>query len=77
VRTLVLGGDEDISFPGRAMVDRVSALLPGAKTELLERCRHCPPTTPEFRSWLAQRVTSFLERAEPLPAAVRAARPDA
>jgi 2-hydroxy-6-oxonona-2,4-dienedioate hydrolase len=68
VRTLVLGGDEDISFPGVAMVDRVSALVAGAETELLEGCRHCPPTTPEFRQWLAQRVSSFLERAEPLPA---------
>jgi 2-hydroxy-6-oxonona-2,4-dienedioate hydrolase len=60
-RTLVLGGDEDISFPGRAMVDRVLALMPQVDAELLEGCRHCPPTTPEFRSWLAHRVSEFLE----------------
>jgi 2-hydroxy-6-oxonona-2,4-dienedioate hydrolase len=62
VRTLVLGADEDISFPGRPMVERVRALVPHAETELLQHCKHCPPTTPEFRSWLSDRVTSFLER---------------
>jgi 2-hydroxy-6-oxonona-2,4-dienedioate hydrolase len=60
-RTLVLGGDQDLSFPGRAMVDRVLALIPRVDAELLEGCRHCPPTTPEFRSWLAGRVSGFLE----------------
>jgi 2-hydroxy-6-oxonona-2,4-dienedioate hydrolase len=68
MRTLVLGADEDISFPGRAMVDRVSALMPGVEAELLEACKHCPPTTPEFRSWLAQRVSSFLLDRNALPA---------
>jgi 2-hydroxy-6-oxonona-2,4-dienedioate hydrolase len=61
-RTLVLGGDEDISFPGHPMVERVRALMPEVEAEVLQRCRHCPPTTPEFQAWLAGRVTSFLER---------------
>jgi 2-hydroxy-6-oxonona-2,4-dienedioate hydrolase len=62
VRTLVLGGDQDISFPGHAMVERVRVLIPGVEAEVLAQCKHCPPTTPAFRSWLADRVTSFLSR---------------
>jgi 2-hydroxy-6-oxonona-2,4-dienedioate hydrolase len=62
VPMLVLGAEEDISFPGGAMVERVRALVPNAETEVLRRCKHCPPTTPEFRSWLADRVVSFLNR---------------
>jgi 2-hydroxy-6-oxonona-2,4-dienedioate hydrolase len=60
VRALVLGGDEDISFPGSPMAERVRVLVPNAEAEVLQHCRHCPPTTPEFRSWLADRVTTFL-----------------
>jgi 2-hydroxy-6-oxonona-2,4-dienedioate hydrolase len=62
IRTLVLGGDQDISFPGHAMVERVRALIPDVEAEVLPQCKHCPPTTPEFQSWLANRVTSFLGR---------------
>jgi 2-hydroxy-6-oxonona-2,4-dienedioate hydrolase len=62
IRTLVLGGDQDISFPGHPMVERVRALVPDVEAEILPQCRHCPPTTPEFQSWLAGRVTSFLTR---------------
>lgn len=62
VRTLVLGGDQDISFPGHPMVERVRALIPGVEAEVLAPCKHCPPTTPAFRSWLADRVTSFLSQ---------------
>lgn len=61
VRTLVLGAEDDISFPGQAMVDRVERLVPNAEVGLLRECKHCPPTTPEFRSWLAERVTTFLD----------------
>jgi 2-hydroxy-6-oxonona-2,4-dienedioate hydrolase len=63
VRTLVLGGDEDISFPGGPMAERVRALVPNAEAEVLQHCRHCPPTTPEFRLWLADRVSAFLNGA--------------
>lgn len=62
VPTLVLGGDQDISFPGHAMVQRVRSLVPGVEAEVMTQCRHCPPTTPEFRAWLADRVTAFLAR---------------
>jgi 2-hydroxy-6-oxonona-2,4-dienedioate hydrolase len=68
VRTLVLGAEEDISFPGRALVERVRALVPTSDAEVLPRSKHCPPTTPEFRLWLADRVTSFLRRPDELAA---------
>jgi 2-hydroxy-6-oxonona-2,4-dienedioate hydrolase len=57
--TLVLGAADDISFPGRPMVERINALLPHAETEIIPDCKHCPPTTPEFRNWLAQRLSRF------------------
>jgi pimeloyl-ACP methyl ester carboxylesterase len=59
---LVLGADEDISFPGEAVVRRVKALVPHADVEVIAGCKHCPPTTPEFRAWLAGRLTAFLGR---------------
>jgi len=62
VRTLVIAADEDISFPGGPMVDRVQSLIPNAETELLRHCKHCPPTNPEFRSWLGERVRLFLSQ---------------
>jgi pimeloyl-ACP methyl ester carboxylesterase len=58
---LVLGADNDLSFPGRKLLDRAAKLLPNLKgTELIANCRHCPPTTDEFRSWLSGRVSRFL-----------------
>lgn len=56
---LVLGASDDISFPGRPMVERIKALLPHAEAEVIPDCKHCPPTTPEFRAWLAERLTRF------------------
>lgn len=60
---LVLGAADDISFPGEALVRRVSAVLPQADVEVIPASRHCPPTTPEFRRWLADRLSAFLGRA--------------
>jgi 2-hydroxy-6-oxonona-2,4-dienedioate hydrolase len=57
--TLVLGAELDISFPGHPMSDRVRRLVPDVEEEVLPSCRHCPPTTPEFRTWLADRLTTF------------------
>lgn len=59
---LVLGAADDISFPGDALVRRVSAVLPQADVEVIPGSRHCPPTTPEFRRWLADRLVAFLGR---------------
>lgn len=56
---LAIVGDDDISFPGRAIHERLRRVLPSAEIELVENCKHCPPTTPEFRAWLAGRLKTF------------------
>ena len=61
--TLFLGADDDVSFPGRALVERAKALVPHAEIELLEGCKHCPPTDDAFRAKTASRVATFLEKA--------------
>ena len=61
--TLVLGAAEDISFPGHALVDRVCSQIPQVEGEVIPDCKHCPPTNPEFRKWLANRLTMFLTTA--------------
>lgn len=60
---LVVAGDQDISFPGAKLLARVTKMIPNADAELLADCRHSPPTTDEFRTWLANRVTAFLKPA--------------
>lgn len=57
---LVLGAADDISFPGEAIVRRLRAVVPHAEGEVIPHSRHCPPTTPEFRRWLANRLAAFL-----------------
>jgi 2-hydroxy-6-oxonona-2,4-dienedioate hydrolase len=56
---LVLGAADDISFPGAAVVARVKGLVPHADGEVMPGCKHCTPTTPEFRGWLADRLAAF------------------
>jgi pimeloyl-ACP methyl ester carboxylesterase len=58
--TLVFGGDRDLSFPGGKLVARVKELIPHAETELIPNCKHCPPNTDAFRTWVADRITRFL-----------------
>ncbi|HLL55521.1 MAG TPA: alpha/beta hydrolase [Myxococcaceae bacterium] len=59
--TLVLGGDDDVSFPGEKLLRRAPEILPNRlDTELMPNCRHCPPTTDVFRAWLSDRITRFL-----------------
>ncbi len=58
--TLVIAGDEDISFPGAAVVDRVERFISKVETELVDDCKHCPPTTEAFRAWLGERLSRFL-----------------
>jgi pimeloyl-ACP methyl ester carboxylesterase len=58
---LVIGADRDASFPGPQVLARAQALFPTlTDSELLTDCNHCPPTTPEFRAWLSDRLTRFL-----------------
>lgn len=58
--TLVFGADQDISFPGAKLLARIKQLIPKAETELIANSKHSPPTTDEFRQWLAARITKFL-----------------
>lgn len=57
--TLVVGAEDDLSFPGRKLLDRVKGLVPGVEAELIPG-RHCPPTTDVFRRWTADRVGRFI-----------------
>jgi 2-hydroxy-6-oxonona-2,4-dienedioate hydrolase len=62
----VLGADQDLSFPGSALLARARQLFPNlAGAEILEGSRHCPPTTDEFRRMLSARVAAFLAEAPP------------
>ena len=60
--TLVLGADQDVSFPGAALLARAKELFPHAETELLEGCKHCPPIDAAFRAKAASRIEGFLSR---------------
>jgi|AntRauTorcE11897_2_1112592.scaffolds.fasta_scaffold00190_5 pimeloyl-ACP methyl ester carboxylesterase len=62
---LVIGADRDISFPGEPMIQRVEAIMTEVETELLKDTRHSPPTTEEFRNWLANRLTLFYSEPRP------------
>jgi len=56
---LAIAGAEDISFPGRLIEQRLKSCVPNAEIEVLPGCKHCPPTTPEFREWIARRLATF------------------
>jgi len=56
---LVIGADQDISFPGEPMIKRVKSQIPNVETELLKDTRHSPPTTDEFRRWMVNRLERF------------------
>ncbi|PQO33358.1 alpha/beta hydrolase [Blastopirellula marina] len=56
---LAIVGEEDISFPGHLVEQRLRSQVPTAEVEVVPGMKHCPPTTPEFRTWLAQRLTAF------------------
>jgi pimeloyl-ACP methyl ester carboxylesterase len=62
--TLVLAADDDVSFPGQALLSRMKELLPHSEVELLDACKHCPPFDTGFRAKTATRVHTFLKRAE-------------
>ncbi|MEM6366008.1 MAG: alpha/beta hydrolase [Planctomycetota bacterium] len=57
---LVLAAADDISFPGDSLYQRMQALVPDCRGEVIPDCKHCPPATPEFRDWLADQLTTFL-----------------
>ena len=49
-----------MTFSVDAIVRRVKAVVPHANGEVISGYKPCPPTTPEFRAWLAGRLTAFL-----------------
>jgi len=59
--TLVLAADQDISFPGHLIERRLSKVSPNIEIEIMQDCKHCPPTTTEFRIWLGDRLSRFIE----------------
>jgi pimeloyl-ACP methyl ester carboxylesterase len=60
-RTLVFGASEDVFFPGPALLARAKVLFPQAELELLEGCRHMPPTNDDaFSSMSRIRIARFL-----------------
>lgn len=60
IPTLVFAGEDDISFPGKPMIQKLKSNNPAIQTELMEGVKHSPPTTPEFRKWLSDRIIGFL-----------------
>ncbi|MEM1228714.1 MAG: alpha/beta hydrolase [Planctomycetota bacterium] len=64
--TLVMAGEKDISFPGTPLISRMRHVMPNVETELIENCKHCPPTTDLFRKWFADRISEFIHRSESL-----------
>ena len=62
---LVIGAEKDISFPGEKVIDRVKNQVPLVETELISDSRHSPPTTPEFRTWLGDRIVEFTSDLHP------------
>jgi pimeloyl-ACP methyl ester carboxylesterase len=53
---LLIGAENDISFPGEALIARLQGKVFNLQTELLKGAKHSPPTTPEFREWLYESV---------------------
>ncbi len=60
VPVLAFAGTDDLTVPGERLFARLEDLVPHAERELIEGCKHMPPTTDEFRAWLGERVTAFL-----------------
>ena len=61
--TLVFAGTKDTSFPGSAVVGRLRWRVPNVETELIEDCKHCPPTTEAVRDWLGDNLSRSLQGA--------------
>jgi len=60
VPCLVIGAEDDISFPGDEVIERAESHIPIVETELIKNSKHSPPTTSEFRDWLGNRVKTFV-----------------
>lgn len=58
--TLVIAASDDVTGPGRALLQRAAQLFPHATLELLPGCKHVPPTDNASRARLCARVGDFL-----------------
>ncbi|MEM6691534.1 MAG: hypothetical protein AAF664_19050, partial [Planctomycetota bacterium] len=58
---LTIAAEQDIAFPGGPMIERLTRVRPETKTELIANCKHCPPTTDDFRQWLCNRLMEFFD----------------
>jgi len=56
---LIIAAEHDISFPGGPLIERAESHIPNVETELIRDSRHSPPTTTAFRTWMANRITTF------------------
>lgn len=57
----VIAADQDLSFPGRKLLERSKVLFPNlVGTHLLENSRHCPSFLPQDRSKFAQVIERAL-----------------
>lgn len=57
----VIAAEQDVSFPGDALIARARSLFPTlAHAEVLEGMKHSPPTTPEFREAFSAKIASLL-----------------
>ena len=60
---LVHAADQDIQFPGEALLERACELFPNLQsTHLLRDCKHCPPFDPQWTDSWIRLVRQFLEK---------------
>lgn len=64
VETIVFAAEDDISFPGKPMIQKLKSCNAEIQTELMADCKHSPPTTYEFRRWLGKRILKFMGQTE-------------
>jgi pimeloyl-ACP methyl ester carboxylesterase len=58
---LVLAADDDVHFPGPAVLRRAAEVFPNlAGAELIAGCKHTPPFDDGFRERLCDRIAGFL-----------------
>jgi 2-hydroxy-6-oxonona-2,4-dienedioate hydrolase len=57
---LIIGAENDISFPGNDVIMRSKSQIPNVETELIKGSNHSPPTTVEFRNWINSRIKEFI-----------------
>lgn len=59
IPTIVFAAEDDVSFPGKPMINKIKSNNRDIQTELMMNTKHSPPTTPEFREWLSQKILDF------------------